>query len=391
MRGPVLFAAALFASTLRPPDAEAIPAWARKYNMSCSGCHYPAPPKLNALGIRFRWAGYRMPGELGQSVSVDQVSNYIAAQGQVVYDLSRTGTQAATTALDAADAKLWYMGPLGKHYLGWFEFERMPDATMGLGAQVGGVWGNEHGYGGFKVGQGHFLFETGMAGFERNVALTDIPLPLEVPTTAGVPFVFSDDRVGAEAFYVTGNNRLSAQVLEPVAGLSANANTRKDFVLTDQVLLDPTGGGLQVTGLFGSVLGVDPSALSRRSSYWRVGASASHYFESFELLGGVVLARDNDLPTGGGSAFATSTIKGLGYWVSGQYALPRSPLALYGRYESADPNTSVSNDATSRIVLGGILPLTLPEYLRLNVEYSLRTPQTGENTHNLAVGLTLGF
>lgn len=25
-----------------------IPAWARKYNMNCSGCHYPAAPRLNA-------------------------------------------------------------------------------------------------------------------------------------------------------------------------------------------------------------------------------------------------------------------------------------------------------------------------------------------------------
>ncbi len=38
-----------------------IPAWARKYNMNCSGCHYPAPPRLNATGQRFKWAGYRMP------------------------------------------------------------------------------------------------------------------------------------------------------------------------------------------------------------------------------------------------------------------------------------------------------------------------------------------
>ncbi len=391
MRGPAVLAATLVVATLMPPRAEAIPAWARKYNMPCSGCHYPAPPKLNAIGIRFRWAGYRMPNEMGQDVAVDQVSNYIAAQGQVVYGASRTGSDPVTTALDASDAKLWYMGPFGKHYRGWFEFERMPDATMGLGAEVGGVWGKEASYGGFNVGQGHFLFETGIAGFDRNVALTDVPLPLEGPTTAGVPFVFGDDRIGAEAFYVAGNNRVSVQVLEPVAGLSAGVNRRKDYVVTDQLLLDPNGGGLQFTALYGSVLGVDSSAPGTHSTYWRVGASASHYFGDLEVLGGIVLAQDNSLPVGGTSPFTSSSVKGLGYWVSGEYAFPRNPLAVYGRFESLDPNTAASGFRASRTVLGGVLPLTVPQYLKLNVEFSLLAPQAGANTENLAAGLTLAF
>jgi hypothetical protein len=382
---------ALAASALLPRAAQAIPSWARKYNMPCSGCHYPAPPKLNALGIRFRWAGYRLPNEMGQDVAVDQVSNYLAAQGQVVYTLSRTGSEPAAAPLSSGDAKLWYMGPLGKHFVGWFEFERMPDATMGLGATVGGVWGNEHAYGGFRVGQGHFLFETGVAGFERNVALTDTPLPMEGPTTAGVPFVFSDDRAGAEAFYVTGNNRLSVQVLEPVAGVSAAANRRKDYVLMDQFLLDQSGGGLQLSAIYGSVLGVDSSALALHSTYWRIGCSASHYFGSLELLAGLALAQDNDLPTGGTSPFTSGSMKGSGWWLSGEYAVGQSPLAIYGRYEAANANTSVSGNTASRVVLGGALPLTVPQYLRVNVEYSLLTPQTGAKTNNLAAALTLAF
>ncbi len=391
MRRSTVLVSVLVATSVTAPTAGAIPAWARKYNMPCSGCHYPVPPKLNALGIRFRWAGYRMPGELGQDVAVDQVANYIAAQGQVVYTLSRTGSEPATVPLSSGDAKLWYMGPFGKHYVGWFEFERMPDATMGLGATVGGVWGNDNAYGGFRVGQGHFLWETGVAGFERNVALTDTPLPMEGPTTAGVPFVFSDDRAGAEAFYVTGNNRLSVQILEPIAGLGASANLRKDYVLMDQLLLDQSGGGVQLTALYGSVLGVDSSAPSLHSTYWRIGASASHYFGNFELLAGLVLAQDNDLPIGGGSPFTSSSMKGSGYWLSGEYAVGQSPLALYGRYESANPNTAVSGNTASRIVLGGALPLTVPQYLHVNIEYSLLAPQTGAKTNNLAAGLTLAF
>ncbi len=390
MRPSAVVAAALIGLTLTAASAKAIPAWARKYNMPCSGCHYPAPPKLNRLGIEFRWAGYRMPGELGQDVSVDQVATYIAAQGQVVYTLSRTGSEPAPATLTSGDAKLWYMGPFGKHYVGWFEFERAPDATFQLGATVGGVWGSDKAYGGFRVGQGHFLWETGVAGFERNVALTDTPLPMEGPTTAGVPFIFSDDRAGAEAFYVTGSNRLSVQVLEPVNGVSSAPNLRKDYVLLDQLLLDPSGGGLQLAAIYGSVLGVDSSAPALHSTYWRIGASANRWIGNLELLAGVVLARDNDLPTGGTSPFTSSSMKGSGYWLSGEYSVGPSPLAIYGRYESSTPNTSGGGTA-SRIVLGGALPLTVPQYLRANLEYSLLAPASGAKTNNLAAGLTLAF
>lgn len=42
--------------------ASAIPAFARRYETSCTTCHI-VPPKLNAFGIAFKNNGYRMPGE----------------------------------------------------------------------------------------------------------------------------------------------------------------------------------------------------------------------------------------------------------------------------------------------------------------------------------------
>ncbi|MBX3123483.1 MAG: hypothetical protein KF854_10410 [Nitrospira sp.] len=41
-------------------EAQAIPAFARKYNMSCSNCHVSGFPKLNDFGNRFRDQGYQM-------------------------------------------------------------------------------------------------------------------------------------------------------------------------------------------------------------------------------------------------------------------------------------------------------------------------------------------
>lgn len=47
-----------------PEDAQAVPGFARKYNLACSSCH-TAMPYLNYTGRRFKEAGYRMPDEDG--------------------------------------------------------------------------------------------------------------------------------------------------------------------------------------------------------------------------------------------------------------------------------------------------------------------------------------
>ena len=95
---------------LRSADRE-IPAWARRYNVNCSFCHAPAAPRLNATGIRFRWAGYRMPEDIGTQVSVDDVKNYIALRGRVRYVYDKTnGQPTSTSGFQFSDATLFVAG-----------------------------------------------------------------------------------------------------------------------------------------------------------------------------------------------------------------------------------------------------------------------------------------
>ena len=54
-------------------DAEAIPAFSRKYQTSCTTCHV-AYPKLNAFGEAFRLNGYRYPGEIPAHVKEEPTS-----------------------------------------------------------------------------------------------------------------------------------------------------------------------------------------------------------------------------------------------------------------------------------------------------------------------------
>lgn len=395
MRTSLIVVGTALATVLGANEAGAIPAWARKYNMNCSGCHYPAAPRLNATGLRFRWAGYRMPEEIGEAVTVTQVANYFSATGQVVLNFRRDEGQPLASAVDAGEATLFYGGPFGRNFLGWFEFEREledGEAEFGLASQVGGVWGSENSYRGFRAGLGHWLSGVGIAGFDRPTGFST-PLPLAEAITGAVPFAFAGDRPGAEVFWATSRNRLSAIVLDALPGVAGDVGRRKDFALTNQLILDRRGGGLMLAAYFGSVLGVDTSATGQRATYLRLAVSASRVFGNFEALGGLVLGRDRDLPVGGASPFTANQINGSGYWLSGQYFIPRSSLALFGRYEFVDPDRDASADGLRRYVFGGVLPLTLPEYLRATVEYSLLQPQTSgsSNTSSLAAGFRMTF
>lgn len=42
-------------------QSEAIPAFARQYNVKCQTCHFPNPPRLNNVGLVFRRMGFRLP------------------------------------------------------------------------------------------------------------------------------------------------------------------------------------------------------------------------------------------------------------------------------------------------------------------------------------------
>lgn len=367
-----------------------IPAWARKYNMDCSGCHYPAPPRLNATGLRFRWAGYRMPNEIGQDVEAGKVDNYAALGAMGQYEAEKTSGEPMTSTFSLPSLGLWYAGPFGRHYSAFLELDHGEEGEIERVAHVATIWGSERSYGGFRAGQMHNLIETGLAGFDR-LPSASAPMPIDGPLSASVPFSLGEHQLGLEAYYVAGRNRLSAQVLNGAnrEGETAvrEADTWKDFLVTDQLLLDDAGSGVQAVGYYGTIVGLDTLQPGLKTHFWRLGLTANKIVGDFELLGTVLYGRDSDLPTAG----ATEN-KALGYWVSGQYFVRSAELTLFGRYESLDPNTDLTDDAVRRIVGGSVLPLGRPQYLRWLVEFRLDTPQGGlPKTTNVLTGLSLTF
>ena len=358
-----------------------IPAWARRYNMNCSGCHYPTVPRLNATGLMFKWAGYRMPADIGKNAEVKKIEDYMSARLIVQQVYTKTQNSSAdTNSLIIPSASLFAGGGIGTNYGAFVEFERTPDGAVDLIGQINGVWGKEDGFGGIRVGQGHMIVGGAAAGFDRPTGIL-APLALDQPTTSGVPFRFGGDVAGAEAFYVfKGMNRISLALANGLAGggegmEAARSTTSHDVVVTNQLMLDDLGASVAAVGYFGSIRGLDAAQPDLNSRYYRLGLSANKFIGPFEGQAGYVYSDNSKLPTGATSAFASSSVSGTGYWLYGGYTVKPTFWTVYGRYESVDPNRSLSDDALRRVVLGSVLPVNVPEYLRLALEYVFDTPQ----------------
>jgi len=373
---PIAAAALAFA----PREAGAIPPWARKYNMNCSGCHFPTVPRLNATGLAFKWAGYRKPDEIGTNAEVKKIEEYLGARGIVQYVYTKTEKQAAdTNSLVIPSASLFAAGAVGTNYGAFLEFERTPDGAVDLIGQLAGVWGKENGFGGVRVGQGHLLVGGAVAGLDRPTGILS-PLPLSQELSPGIPFRFTGDAAGIEAFYVyRGMNRTSVQLVNGLAvggeGMEASNTTSHDWVVTNQLMLDDVGASLGAIGYFGSVRGVDAAQEDLKSTYYRIAVSGNKFLGPFEAQAGYVYGNNSGLPIGATSSFTSTKTTGNGYWLYGGYTVKPTFWTLYGRYESLDPNRALGDDALRRVVLGSVLPVNVPEYLRLGLEYFLDLPQ----------------
>jgi hypothetical protein len=307
------------------------------------------------------------------------------------YNYAKTeGLPTSNSSFTFTDATLFYSGPFGRNYGAVFELEREAENSIELVTHFQSAWGKETSYGGFRAGQMHWFLREGVAGFDRPTGVRT-PIPVSSALTGGIPFAFSTDELGAEAYYVRGRNRISAEVLNGInaegKGDEGDPDNRKDFVGIDQFLLDDAGSGVTGFGYYGTLKGADVLAPTATSHFWRIGASANKFIQNFEVLGTIIYGKDTDLPVVTGGTFGSPEIKGLGYWFYGGYTFAKPEasdsaeggeglnLTLFSRYEYKDPNTDVDDNASRRFVVGAVLPLLVPEYFRFALEYAHDFPQ----------------
>lgn len=105
--------------------ANAVPSFARKYDMDCSNCHL-AFPQLNATGRRFKEAGYRFEADEEEAKTISdflQLDEHVPLSLLLVgrpYDKKSDG-KSKLRALH--EVEIIGAGIMGRQWSGWFEIE----------------------------------------------------------------------------------------------------------------------------------------------------------------------------------------------------------------------------------------------------------------------------
>ncbi len=115
-------------------NVKAIPAFARKTGVACSGCH-TAVPSLNAFGRKFKTNGYRVAaGQLparkfNDYLNLDKSFPIAAAFSSVPYDKAKNGE---TKVAAIGELELFIAGSFGKNWSGFLEFAGGPGEAAGV-------------------------------------------------------------------------------------------------------------------------------------------------------------------------------------------------------------------------------------------------------------------
>lgn len=163
-RGPdtlIIMIMGVFLTLLLPETSEAIPAFARKYDLSCTACH-TKPPRLNAFGEAFHMAGFQIPmtaeGEIrkkrkiGRIWSETDLLNIFAVRATGgLAESFQGGDRGDFNLIHPLEAELYLAGTFTQEIGYFFELNQ---ATGELEGRSDGAFEEKSGFG---IGEEFFL------------------------------------------------------------------------------------------------------------------------------------------------------------------------------------------------------------------------------------------
>lgn len=347
-----------------------MPNFARKYSMSCSGCHNPVP-RLNEFGFKFRAAGFRMPDEIGKGDTSSNIGDYIAARTQARYDLSRSeapsGTSTDKNQLTFHEFTFYPLtGAFAQNFSSLVELSFLPDEPAEI----------ENGYVRYNTGKEEEFFSArfGIMHPFEGYGASDRPLGLARPlfqtnaANSNQSTVFTAwgfDEVGLELGYTINRTSLRATVFngllsngEPAQGgdlskpVGSPSSNSKDIQLFATQMLTDNGGGLSgyfYAGWLDLPTGV-PGAGTFQNTFQRYAVYGSYPVEKALFLGGYQYGKDKsfDRPLNRVGADFNSS----GVFAEGDYNVAEQ-LWLGLRYDWFDPATNVNDNRIQAITAIG--------------------------------------
>ncbi len=251
-------------SFLTPHQAEAIPQFARRYNLKCTACH-TIPPVLNEQGYLFKRLGYHLPPALQRGQPAPKISDLVekepnwtfwnnvsAAVADFGYSAERTTQEGASpTSTSAFQVNSW-----NEYFAGWmpntnfFYYSELDITTNGvtspdlMNAHLGYAGGNARSSWFIAGGRDHLQVSEGTPAAEVYSLLPASPLLFE--TTSPTTFIFDQSPVCVSLGYTwassayrhvfaasvkvtNGDNADGSEILGPSTRNSKDVWTDVDF------------------------------------------------------------------------------------------------------------------------------------------------------------------
>ncbi len=381
------------------PPATAIPAFARKYGVTCSLCHNPAP-RLTAFGEGFAGHGFRMAAAEPARDTTDTGDPLLELARDVplalrvdAYIRGYTAGETSTDLQTPYALKLLSGGTLSSklsYYLYFFLFER---------GEVGGIEDaflhvNDIGNVPVDLAVGQFQVSDPLFKRELRLEIDDYAIyrarlgaqTVDLTYDRGIMGIADVAGFTLSAEVVNGNGRGAAQ---PDRRLDDNAFKNLFGHLTREL-----GPNLRlgVLGYYGRARGVSATAIDTVvNTTWMVGGDATIALGPVEL-NGQFLHREDDAPT---FAAGETTVTLDGGFAELIVAPPQSRwygVALYNLIDASAPLLDVR--------LGGAVPVDryhtvtggLGYLVRRNVRvYGEATWDIELETGRFGLGVTAGF
>ncbi len=304
-----------------PQRAEAIPAFARKYNVKCYNCH-TIPPALNKTGYMFKRLGYRMPpdnmdgttaapkiSDLDKDIQF-RITNSLAlvTQGSFTVEKNTANTPPSTSSFNLDEAALFVAGSLPESNFSYFAQYELSQGGSNFLEQANAAYtgGRANSSFFFKAGEMHMQEGEGTRAAmfynlfpEPSLVLTNVdplnftldqhPVGVNVGYTWASPYFKQVFAVSAKV-----TNGLNADGSEILFNSTKNS---KDAWFDADYWFGPDGGVTFMT-YWGTKDQVQnqgtPDEFTYRPVVQRYGVFGNYlFFDKLDVLGGYLHSRDD--------------------------------------------------------------------------------------------------
>ncbi len=327
-----------FALFVSASPAFAVPAWSRRYGVSCTMCHSLPSLQLTATGLDFLRRGHRLKDD-----KVDKdLSNLLSVHGEWEY----TKQEKEAAPFESPDAHFHAGGAISSHFSTYADVGLNGGDLETLVFQFTKEHGNDS-YFTARVGK---ISPTIIRNYGNGLmASASTPLVLTDATLAQNPFTPARGSFGIDVAQRWSRLFVQTGVLngEDVPG-QATVNNHKDFFATAEFTAreQPTGIGLYYYRA-GYDLG-DPAASTLFDRYDRTSVFANYTRDKLRLAGAYAFGRDRV------QTLAERKIRG--FYVQAD-VLPCDWAAPFARYDWVKTELEEGSERTWKVTLGSSLRL----------------------------------